>query len=106
MQYLWGALDMKNPVLLSIDDIRDLTHHNHYIPMTRLFHHDFMAERFPGWGWNAMLPKLQGRKIVRVHNGCDKCTRLSMGMCMDSDIEGVWVKLNPSGIRIKVIKRG
>ncbi len=94
-----------NPLLLSIEDIRDITRYNHYIPITRQFHHAFISERFPGWSWNQLLPRLLGAKIVRTHSDCTDCLRLAMGLCMDSKIEAVWIKSNPSGIRIKVVNR-
>jgi len=28
-----------------------------------------------------------------------------MGLCMDTEIEGVWIKRNPSGIRVKALRR-
>jgi hypothetical protein len=79
--------------------------YNHYIPFTRQYHHAFIAERFPGWSWSDFLPKLQGGKLITAHNDCTDCTRLKMGLCMSSDIEGVWVKKNPSGIRLRAVLR-
>ena len=98
-------MSLSNEILLSIEDIHDITSSNHYIPFTRQFHHAFIAERFPGWSWGDFLPKLQGAKIVKVHDDCEHCQRLAMGLCMDSNIEGVWVKRNPSGIRLKPVLR-
>ena len=92
-----------NPIFLSTDDIYDITCYNHYIPIVRQFHHQFIERRFPGWSWYDFLPKLQGSKIVKVHDRCVDCSRLAMGLCMDSSIEGVWVKRNPSGVRVKAV---
>jgi hypothetical protein len=94
-------MSYSNPIFLTISDIHDITRYNHYIPFMRQLHHEFIADRFPGWSWSDFLPRLQGAKIVRVHGDCTSCRRLAMGLCMDLDIEGVWVKRNPSGVRLK-----
>jgi hypothetical protein len=93
----------QNPLLLSIEDIRAITRYNHYIPIMRQYHHAFITERFPGWSWNQLLPRLQGAKIVRTHAECSDCVRLAMGLCIDPTIEAVWIKSNPSGLRIKTV---
>jgi hypothetical protein len=98
-------MEYTNPILLSAEDIHDITRYNHYIPFQRQLHHEFISERFPGWSWSSFLPKLQGAKIVKIHGECSDCRQLAMGLCMSSDIEGVWVKQNPSGIRLKPILR-
>ena len=92
-----------NPLFLTVADIHDISRYNHYIPFMRQYHHAFIEERFPGWYWSDFLPKMQGAKIVKAHADCDGCTRLAMGLCMDSSIEGVWVKKNPSGVRLKTV---
>jgi hypothetical protein len=94
-----------NPILLTVEDIHDISRYNHYIPFIRQYHHTFIAEHFPGWSWDHFLPRLQGRKIVKTHNECADCRRLAMGLCIASDIEGVWVKWNPSGVRLKPVYR-
>ena len=94
-----------NPILLSIEDIYEISRYNHYIPFIRQYHHAFIAERFPGWSWDNFLPRLQGRKIVKTHDDCVDCRRLAMGLCISPDIEGVWVKWNPSGVRLKPVYR-
>ncbi len=98
-------MPFQNPIYLTVEEIRDITRYNHYIPFVRGFHHEFITKRFPGWSWNQLLPRLVGSKVVRTHNDCVACSRLAMGLCIDSDIEGVWVKQNPSGVRIKVVKK-
>jgi hypothetical protein len=98
-------MSYQNPLYLSVEDIRDITRYNHYIPFVRGFHQEFISQRFPGWSWNQLLPRLVGSKIVRTHNDCSDCTRLAMGLCMDSDIEGVWMKSNPSGVRVKAVRK-
>ena len=100
-----GLMPFQNPLYLTIEDIHDITRYNHYIPFVRGFHHEFITKRFPGWSWNQLLPRLFGSKIVRTHDDCVVCTRLAMGLCMDSDIEGVWVKQNPSGVHLKVVRK-
>ncbi len=94
-----------DPIFLSVEDIHDISRYNHYIPFIRQYHHAFIAERFPGWSWDNFLPRLQGAKIVKTHDDCVGCRRLAMGLCIDANIEGVWVKLNPSGVRLKPVLR-
>lgn len=99
-------MSQSNLLFLNIEDIRAISLYNFYIPMVRQLHHKFIAERFPGWSWSELLPRIQGAKIVRTHIDCHRCTRLSMGLCMDAEIEGVWIKRNPSGIRVKAVRKG
>jgi hypothetical protein len=94
-----------NPIFLSVEDIHDISRYNHYIPFIRQYHHAFIKERFPGWSWDNFLPRLQGAKIVITHEDCSDCRRLAMGLCIDANIEGVWVKLNSSGVRLKPVLR-
>jgi hypothetical protein len=96
-------MEFTNPIFLTATDIYDISRYNHYIPFQRQLHHEFISERFPGWSWDNFLPRLQGSKIVKVHDQCIDCRQLAMGLCMDSSIEGVWVKRNPSGVSLKPV---
>ena len=95
----------KAEILLSVEDIRDITRYAHYIPITRGFHHEFLRKRFPGWSWNSFLPRFHGAKIVKHHDqhGDEfQCQRLVMGLCLRADIVAVRVTRRGDRIYLKV----
>lgn len=78
-----------NPLVLTVDEIRDITQYAHWIPIVRGYHHDFIEERYPGWSWNQFLPVLHKAKLLRQHKDGHDCIRLRMGTCMKPGIRTV-----------------
>jgi hypothetical protein len=71
-----------NPLVLTVDEIRDITQYAHWIPIVRGYHHDFIEKRYPGWTWNQFLPVLQRAKLIQTHQEGHECLRLRMGICI------------------------
>jgi len=76
-----------NPLVLTVDEIRDITQYAHWIPIVRGYHHDFIEERYPGWSWNQFLPVLHKAKLLRQHKDGHECVRLRMGICMKPNFQ-------------------
>lgn len=46
----------RSAVYLSRDDVIELAHYAHPLPVTRGHSRRFVADRYPGWQWNDLLP--------------------------------------------------
>jgi N-formylglutamate deformylase len=56
---------MSESIYLSSRDVFEIAHHAHWIPASRGFTRQFMAENFPGWSFNEIFPRLNRAGLIR-----------------------------------------
>ena len=89
-----------NPLRLSVEDITDIANYAHWIPITRGYHEDFIAERYPGWDWNDFLPVLNKAKLIRPHVEGHNCILLRQGICIRADVKAVELLQRGRGTKV------
>lgn len=96
------VLDMTfiNPLLLSIEEITEISNFAHWIPITRGYHHDHLAEHYPGWEWNDFLPVLHKARLIRTHIDGHACTPLRQGICIRPDVIAVELIQGKKGTKV------
>ena len=90
----------KNTLLLTVDEIREISHFAHWIPITRGYHHEFLEVHYPGWNWNDFLPVLDDAGVIRNHKDGHECIRLRQGICMTTGITSVELGRNRGQVRV------
>lgn len=90
-------------LVLTVDEIRDITHYAHWIPIVRGYHHEFIEKRYPGWSWNQLLPVMFRAKILRPHKEGHECVRLRMGICIISKVRNVEIAQYASGAKVTAV---
>jgi predicted N-formylglutamate amidohydrolase len=56
---------MPESIYLSSRDVFEIAHHAHWIPASRGFTRQFMADNFPGWSFNEIFPRLNRAGLIR-----------------------------------------
>ena len=75
-------MPFQNTLMLNIEEIRTISNYAHWIHIVRGYHHDFLNEHYPGWGWNDFLPVLDAADLIGRHEEGHACVRLMQGICM------------------------
>lgn len=61
------------------EELDGLLHYAHFIPVSRGFHDDYVAEHYPGWTWNELIYILRTAGVVIDRGGtppmCDPRVR-------------------------------
>ena len=78
----------QNPLTLTVDELRELSNFSHWIPITRGFHHKYMAEKYPGWEWNDFVPRLLHEKVLTLKEAKNSI-KLFQGLFISSDIQSI-----------------
>jgi hypothetical protein len=71
-----------NPLVLSVEQIREISNYAHWIPITRGYHVEFLEKHYPGWDWNDFLPVLDDAGLILRHEEGHECQRLLQGICL------------------------
>jgi hypothetical protein len=95
----------QNPLTLTVDELRELSNFSHWIPITRGFHHKYMAEKYPGWEWNQLIPRLiKGGYISKSDNQPGR-VKLMQGLSISEDVKAIEFKAQSDGsVVVKVIR--
>jgi hypothetical protein len=78
-----------NPLVLTVEQIREISNYAHWIPITRGYHRELLETKYPGWDWNDFLPILDDAGLIRRHEEGHQCQRLMMGLCINAGVETV-----------------
>jgi hypothetical protein len=54
---------------LTAEDVRELAHYGHPIPIGRGFTRDFMIDRYPGWQWGQLMNVLRRADLYVKNEG-------------------------------------
>lgn len=71
----------KEDLYLDNGAVKRLSHYAHPIPATRGISQAFVAETYPGWNWNDLIPVLLAQGLY------DKDTR-----SLIAGVDGVWMR--------------
>ena len=89
----------KEVLTLDIEAIRELSNYAHWIPMVHGYTRDFMEQRYPGWGWNELIPKMLGNGLLTT-TPQENDVKLWQGLWLKSGIAAVIVSRKSSGCGI------
>ena len=80
----------KEILTLDVEAIRELANYAHWIPMVHGYTRDFMERKYPGWGWNELIPKMLSNGLLTT-SPQENDVKLWQGLWLKSGITKVVV---------------
>ena len=94
----------QSSLTLSMDALRKVAGYAHWIPVLKGFHHIYLAQEYPGWDWNQIIPQLIKEKVVTINSMSSSKRYLANGLSISLEVTSVTIIISDRGISTKVTK--
>ena len=90
----------KKTLILDIEEIKTLSNYCHWIPVIHGYTEQYMKDKYPGWSWNDLIPKMLKLGFITLKpSGND--VKLLQGLWLKAGISSITVVKDGRAVRFE-----